>query len=313
MDQPATYHRLFGLRVRADFPLPELPPDPRPGPVDVDVVLADAGDVAAAFSGSLPEPVVATTVLGDGRTYRTERGIDGDYRIAYGDEATFHLGGGRLRCAPRDVDHPRWRRFLLDSAMGSAALVHGYDALHAGAVVGPGGVVAVVTGEGGGKSTLVVELLRRGATLFCDDVLCLSRDDDGAVIAHPGPPLMNLPPSLPDGGDAADVGRTLAVVDGEAWVAVPTWASQPAAVGAVVHLDRADHGAIAVEAIGRSPAPLLAASLLSGVVPERLARRFELLGDLAETVRQFRVTAPLLAPASVVADAVTRAVLGHDS
>jgi len=304
---------MFGLRLRSTFELPELA-TPSPAPVDevdLEVRLADPEEVAAAFSGPSVPPAVRDTVLGDGQRYLTERGAAGDFRIDYGDRARFHLSSGPRRallCAPASVDDSAWRRFLLDSAIGTAALVHGYEALHAGAVVIDGAVVAVTAQQGGGKSTLVARLVLDGHRFFCDDVLCLERSDAGVVIAHPGPALMNLPPTLPDGTTAVDVGRVIADLDGEQWVAVAGAATEPAPVGAVVVLDRGDHERTTVEALDATVAVLLPHSLHSGPTAERMSHRFDLLADLATQARLLAVRVPRRCPPSVVAEAVIAAI-----
>ncbi len=302
-------HEVFGLRVLPRFPLPELRGGRTAdsGAVDLELELTTPAEVAGAFSGPADPPAVRSTVLGDGQAYRTERGIGSDYRITYGDRAEFHLAGpgpGVLRCAPADVDEPSWRRFLLDSALGTAALVHGYEALHAGAVATAHGVVAVVAEQGGGKSTLVAQLLRDGGRLVCDDVLCLDHDAAGRVVARPAPALMNLAPTLPDGTPAAAIGEVLATLDGECWVAVDGAVTEPAPVEAVVLLDRGDHPEPVVELIDSTVAVLLPHSLRSGVSVERLARRFEVLADLAGQARLLRASVPRTCPPALVAEAL---------
>jgi hypothetical protein len=295
-------HHAFGLQFHASFALPELP-TAEAGSIDLEVSLSPPDATAAAFSGALDPPVVRLTILGDGCEYRTERGRAGDYRIVYGERASFHLANGanRLLCSPADVDDPAWRRFLLDSALGTAALVRGFEALHAGAVELPQGVVAVLADQGGGKSTLVAELVSRGGHFFCDDILCLSRSPEGIIVAHPGPPLMNLPPVLPDGTPAEKVGGIVAILDGERWVAIDTAATKPRPVAAIVLLERGDHPALHLERMPSSVAPLLHHSLLSGLQQDRLERRFALLSDLVSATPLLRVLAPSDLASSVVA------------
>src|SRR5437899_11822728 len=97
--------------------------------------------------------------------------------ITYGDLATFHLppGGRLLRCAPAELHAPAWRRFLLDTALGTASLIQGFEAIHAGDWLEPDGVTAVVATTVVGKSTLVGEMMRLGRALCFVYVLALSR------------------------------------------------------------------------------------------------------------------------------------------
>jgi hypothetical protein len=59
--------------------------------------------------------------------------------------AIHHLSADAsvLRCAPVDPNDPGWWRVVLDSVLFTVALLHGYEALHAGAIATPDGVVAI--------------------------------------------------------------------------------------------------------------------------------------------------------------------------
>jgi hypothetical protein len=252
------------------------------------VNLAARGEPETAFSGPADPP---------------ERGSAGDHLITYGDRATFHLSpdGGTLCCAPVDPRHPAWRRFFLDTVLGTASLIHGFESLHAGACLGPQGLIAIVAGTGGGKSTTVAEMVQRGHALFCDDILALSQRD-GCVLGYPGPPLMNLPSRLPDGTLAAHLGRVVANIDGESWTLIDRPVIRAAPVAGVVFLDRRPAADAQVERLPNSPVPLLANSLRSGSSATRLASRFALFAALARQARLLRVAAPPALPPSELAD-----------
>jgi len=151
----------------------------------------------------------------DGAPFVVERGVAGDHRFVHGahpgrhgipsggtpaDEtrAIHHLSpdAGILQCAPADPADPSWWRVVLDSVLFTVALLQGYEALHAGAVATADGVIAITAASGGGKSTLLSELLGRGLALMADDVLVLEpgdfvvkREDSeagrGDSVAHP--------------------------------------------------------------------------------------------------------------------------------
>jgi hypothetical protein len=159
-------------------------------------------------------------------------------------------------------------------------------------------VVAVAAGEGGGKSSLVAALLARGLPLFTDDLLMLA---DG--LAHAGPALMNLPPGARTDG----VGRRLAEVDGEAWVAVDRPPIGPAPVAAVVLLERGRADAVTVERLHANPLTLLPLSLQGGSTPERQRSRFEACAAVADTAVVLRLAAPLTTTPDELADAVLAA------
>ena len=300
----ARVHRAFGLDFACAFHLPGIPAvDVASAALEVD--LAGPAAVKAAWSGPAAKPAVAELVQ-DGLPYRAERGAAGDHRFSYGDRAAFHLSadGRRLLCAPVDADAPEWRRVLLDSVLATASLLRGYEALHAAAVLGPDGAVALMGRTGGGKTTLAAELLRRGYPLFCDDVLALSRDSAGGrILAHPAPPVMNLPAGAP-----APPGQVLAAIGGETWVAVDRAASEPAPVAAVCLIDRRPGARPAVVPGPASPLDLLVHGLRSGNAPDRRQSRFELLSDLAGQTPAYVLEADVRTTAAEMTDLLEGAV-----
>jgi hypothetical protein len=297
----ARVHRAFGLDFACAFHLPGIPALQAASPT-LQIRLAEPAAVQDAWSGPAPSPAVAELVQ-DGLPYRAERGAAGDHRFSYGDRATFHLsaGGNTLLCAPLDAEAPEWRRVLLDSVLATASLLSGYEALHAAAVLGPDGAVALMGRTGGGKTTLAAELLRRGHPLFCDDVLALSRD--GGILAHPAPPVMNLPAGAP-----APPGQALAAIGGETWVAVDRAASEPAPVAAVCLIDRRPGARPAVVPGPASPLDLLVHGLRSGNAPGRRQSRFELLSDLAAQTPAYVLEADTRTTAAEMADLLENAV-----
>jgi hypothetical protein len=197
-----------------------------------------------------------------------------------GAHAIHHLSAdaAELLCGPGAEGEPlRWR-VILDSVLFSAALLRGYEALHAGAVATERGAVAITAGAGAGKSTLLVELLRGGCPLLSDDVLVLEPRREDAPLAHPGPPLMTVP-----AGTSPLPGAMIAPVGEERWVAVP---AHPRAtpLAALVVLSRAPGLATSLHRV-RDPLALLIGSLLRFPrLPERERARFEVAGAIASQV-----------------------------
>ena len=143
----------------------------------------------------------------DGAPFVVERGVEGDHRFVHGaqpDQNGMPLDGTRaihhlsadasvLQCAPTDPAEQSWWRVVLDSVLFTVALLQGYEALHAGALATPDGVIAITAASGGGKSILLTELLGRGLALMADDVLVLDSQGTEPPLAHPAPPLMTIP------------------------------------------------------------------------------------------------------------------------
>jgi hypothetical protein len=308
----AHVYRMFGLTVQSGFPLAGLAELDGDAPGDAErrvrLELTGAGEPERELAGAVERR--ATLSAGDGETIEVLIGAAHGVLLRYGEHASFHVSatGERVLCAAADASASNWRRVLLDTVLGTAALCWGLEGLHAAAVELPEGVVAIAASTGGGKSTLCAELIRQGARLFADDMVFLSRGPDG-IAAHPGPPLMNLPV------DAPPLGAPLARFGDELWVSVPDAARDPAPLRAVVLLDRRrSRLGAAIEPMD-STVELLAMALDSGAPAARRRSRFELLGELARSTLLVRLSAGIEeqpgALATLVGDvaagAVTRA------
>ncbi len=295
----------FGLGLRSELPLAGLVPAHPEEPV-VSIGLATAVEIAGAWTGT---EHTTTGVLPDGCRCVVERARGGELRIAYGDRAVYLLSAdaATILCAPEQLEEPTWQRFLLDAVLLKASEAHGLEALHASAVQGPDGVLAFATQAGGGKSSLASELVRRGHPFFADDALVLRRDD-GAIRAHPAPPLMNFPLDHPEGFAAGDLGTVQAVVGSEAWLAVRHAAAAPCRVTAIHLLVRRPGLRPGLELVPSSPMPLLEHILGDIGSTDRMVSRFELLADLVAETTVYRLLADPATPVSRLAELVEGAL-----
>lgn len=306
----------FGLAVRAPDGV-ALPGARREaGTAEVEVLLADEPAVRAAFSGPCDPPRAALRGV-DGRPVRYERGRDGDLLIAWEGAGVFHVdarGAVVLGWAP-DGPGPAWTRFLLDSVLATTALHRGAEALHAGAVALPGddaGAVAIAAGQGGGKTTLLGALLARGGRLVADDVSVLQPAGDDGVVVPPAPPVLNVAQQRPAGAASPEqLGEVLAELGDELWVHARDVADAPVPLRAVVHLDRRASATLRLLRPPASPIALLGHLMQSGPEPERQARRFALISDIASHVPFVVLEAPLEAtPGDLAAVLLERSATG---
>jgi hypothetical protein len=258
----------------------------------------------------------------DGAPFVVERGREGDHRFVHGalpepngalsveTRAVHHLCADMsvLQCAPRDRTDPSWWRLVLDSVLFTVAQLRGYEAIHAAALATSDGVIAITAGTGGGKSTLLAELLKRGPALMADDVLVLESCRDGSpLLAYPAPPLMTVPTvSIATAGEAHSPTQAICSIEGEDWIAVPVH-PEPLPLKAVVVLDRRPQYRVSASqaSIARIEKPL--AALMSSLLkfprtPERERARFELASAIASTAGVWRLTADLRTPPDVLAD-----------
>jgi hypothetical protein len=310
------------------------------------------GEAGAERTGSLPSLEIRSSISAqaiedswsglqeigwegviDGAPFVVERGVAGDHRFVHGDgtRAVHHLSpdASVLQCAPADPADPSWWRVVLDSVLFTVALLQGYEALHAGAVATPDGVIAITAASGGGKSTLLSELLGRGLALMADDVLVLEARDSahetrdvlearGSVLegrgtnsslslsplTYPAPPLMTVPKtrlSRLGEDNYSDTPEIICSLDDEHWIAVPVY-PEPLRLKSLVLLDRRPGLQLSLEKLEDPLAPLMGSLMNFPRTPERQRARFELASTLASNTTLWRLAADMDTPPDVLAD-----------
>ena len=179
-DGPFDY-QLFGLAVRSDILIPELPVGKANGEADV-----------AIHSGRCE----------DGSRIRIA-GI-ADFNVADGKTIWVSPAPG---VSPRNV-----RLYLLGSAMGLLLHQRGLLPLHANAVDIDGQAIAFMGPSGSGKSTLAAWFHDRGYVVVADDVCVVHFAGEGAPFVHPGLPRLRLWKEALEasGRDAAHFSRSYA-------------------------------------------------------------------------------------------------------
>jgi hypothetical protein len=232
-------------------------------------------------------------------------GPAGDVLFHYRQRALFHLSADLtvLRCAPSSGGM-QWQRVLMDTVLWTISFLRGFELLHSSAVRTPEGVIAFVAESGGGKTTLAAELIRRGGHLVCDDILALD-DPDGALLAYPGPLLMNLPRQL----SADGLGRA-AVLDrfgDEQWVQLDATPQPPQPVAGVV-LIAGSGGEPRCERVAATSLTMLPYLVSFPHLADRARRQFEVAGELAAAAAVLRLTADPAVEAAHLADLVLEAV-----
>lgn len=303
--QPVCRLSAFGLDIEADFPLPGAYALTAPSAErKLTLTLVELQELVPLAS---EERVLRYLHVFDGRPFAMLESRAGDILFQYGGWALFHLSADRslLRCAPAAGTDLAWRRVLLDTVLWTVSLLRGFELLHASAVATPTGIIAFVAISGGGKTSLAAECLRRGAPLFCDDVLALD-DPEGQVVGHPGPPLMNLPLSIM--AESLGGAQVIAHFGDEQWVqiAVPPTDSQPMA--AIVLTHRAQEEQAQCSAIKATNFTLLPHAFRLPHLEQRTRRRFELFAMLALTTPVLRLSADPSVPTKDLVDLVEEQV-----
>lgn len=295
-------HVAYGLDLRCSFALPGMPAAAADELPTVALELVSAVQLREAWSGASGRYSWRGT-LGDGCTLTIDSGDAGDLLFSYQDRARFLLdrSGQVLLCAVLQ-EGLHWQQVLLGRVLPDVALARGYEALHASALASPAGVVALAAPSGMGKTTLALELMRRGWPLFADDVLVLGDDGPGSVVAHPGTPHMNVAIGASDA--CPGLGETLGTLGEERWVAASRSASEAMAPRTICLLERGRNLTLQAQKLPASPLPLAPYMLGLDDDAERERRRFELYADMLGTATLVRIAGGLDATPAQLADLV---------
>ncbi len=297
MNRPA--FQAFGLRLVTDLVLPGRWGTSSPL---ADRVLEIGLDTSVPLA--LADATLEWAAPIDGAWFTLERDPDGTFLFRH--TTGRHLlspDARELRCAPSDERDPAWFRVLLDSVLLCAALLGGQEGLHAGSVIVGDGAVAIVAAAGGGKSTLVSELVGRGHELVSDDITFLEPQAAGPPFALPGAPVMTLAEDRqpPPGSEV------LMELPGERWITAAV-SDSPAPLLAIIQLDRRPGAAVEIRSNADAPRTLLSALLALPRTAERALARLDLASTLATRCRILTLTAASTTPPAELADIVESAL-----
>lgn len=168
----------YGLSIRSELELPELPPGP--GAPDVVIQLGAVTDAPAleATGGTVLRATPEEAWL-----HWRDAGV---VRVRQGHEITVD--------ARPDADPRVLRLCLLGPALALLLHQRGLLVLHASAVLLADGAVAFLAESGGGKSTTAAALHARGGRLVADDVAAVDWSAEGRPVVLPGYPQLKLWP-----------------------------------------------------------------------------------------------------------------------
>lgn len=180
MIEPCHHYALHGLTLRSALPFPELVAAPSDRSVDVDVRL-----------GATPERLENPRVRGV-----CFEAAPHEFLISKPGTARFHVRNGceiSIEIAPA-ADLAEVRRLFLSSPLAALLLMRGLLPVQASAIATPQGAVLLAAGACVGKSTLAMELNRRGFPLLSDDISVIRCAPDAAAMVEPGYPQIKLWP-----------------------------------------------------------------------------------------------------------------------
>ena len=301
----------FGLALDAGYPVPGVTDaegaaqeSQRP-PVRLDLTdEATIGETAGSPEDRISDrPGMSIDANPRGYLFRAS-GCGSHWVSASGDRV--------LSAPPVHAEAWHWQRLLLGQLLPFCAVLRGFEAIHASAVVIDGRALAIVGRSGAGKSTLAMHLLLAGAGFLTDDVVALTAHD-GLVVCEPGPGLTSIRHSAGDLGRlvAAKAGRRLGADHDAVRIAI---LPEPAAVplGAMCFLDR-DSRVARLQVAPLTPVdPRLLLSATFNLVlrsPKRLERQLDVCAHIGRgPVLEARVPSHE-APATVAAEVAAAARL----
>jgi hypothetical protein len=243
-DGGSASYTAYGMRVRSELALPELPK--AYGPVE----LGEAADVNVRF-GSVS---ASEADLSEGGLLWAK---EDEACISFARIGSFLVREGReIVVDPARCEDVRWLRgVLLGPAMAALLYQRGWLTLHASAVDVGGMAVAFVADRGWGKSTTAAAMCARGHRLVADDVTAIETGD-GRPIVTPGYPLLKLMP-----GAAVAVGEdpaTLLEILPDAYKfglrSDRRFSSTPLPLGCIYVLGRENASEPVIEALARQEA-----------------------------------------------------------
>ncbi len=204
---------------------------------------------------------------------------------------TVAVDGTVIGCELGGAEPEQHERFVFAQALPIAAVLQGFEVLHASAVCAPNGAAAFVGVSGTGKTSLASRLVARGADFLTDDVLAVQAASEG-VLAHPGPAFMAIREH--DAEMLAEVGGRL----GRAVGSTDKVHVSPPTQGAMTPLRVIYHIALG-ESFQISPLErsdfnrILALAFVPYLMtPERLMRHLEITQLVSASVAQFKLQTP---------------------
>jgi hypothetical protein len=276
------------------------------------LALTLAGDEAACGWPRGAELVCDQREADGSVSFRIEFDPDAGYLIegpGYG-RHILSGDGRRVVSMPGGRAAEVWQRLLIAQVLPFAALIRGLEVLHASAVVSEHGALVLAGPSRAGKTTLALELCRRGTEFLTDDVLALQSAAQ-RLLGHPGAPLAGVAHAEARRLESigAPIGGPVLAVNARERLLRVRAAAAPAEVAALFFLERrgGEPGTARFEPV--SDPRMLLASTFNTVLrtPARLRSLLELCAQAA-TLRVERIRIGPGTSVEQVAEAIERRI-----
>jgi hypothetical protein len=299
----------FGLDIKCATPVPFLSGANAAATGRTIGLSIHSDEPARAVWPQAAELICDEKLPGGDVNFRIERNLQAGY-LLWGPDYGSHLlaaDAGTLRCFPEGRPQGAWQRFLIAQALPFAALLHGLEVFHASSVGLDGAAIAFLGTSGSGKTSIALELCRRGARFMADDVLALERDE-GRLLAHPGSPVAGVTiAGTPRGArEHPEDLPVIAALERESIVGV-RGASGPMQLASLFFLERRRDGPRAPQFTAVEDALSLLTSTFNFVLatPARLEELLDVCA-IASRLRVERIRTDLETDRSTLADAIER-------
>lgn len=214
--------------------------------------------------------------------------------------------GGLVRCAPKRIAAWRWQAFLIGQLLPAAAVLRGLEVLHASAVIIAGRAVVLTGRSQAGKSSVAINLLRRGTPFLADDIVALEPAGTH-VLAHPGSALASVRRSEVEAIGPQELKRLGPVIGADEHGVRLTIrrSATPARLGVLYAIDRSGEAVETAFEAASDPRLLLGNPFSSFIrTPERLTHQLDVYAEVMRTTPIFRVAVPPTVDAATLAGAV---------
>lgn len=158
----------FGLNIASEIAMPELLPTEFDSP---DVTISN---------GKVPESIDGVNV----QKRRFSQLSETEYILEVRNICRYYAGNGStIIIEPcTTIEEQSIRLFLLGTVIAAILYQRGNIPLHASALLKDGKLTLFTGNSGAGKSTLLASLLKKGYTVFTDDICVINQDPDTNLI-----------------------------------------------------------------------------------------------------------------------------------
>ena len=300
---------VFGLDVRTDVPLSFLEHAPALATGRELTIAGWSGAEDSAWSASAE--VVCDQREPDGTVSFRIEAHPADGYLIWGPAYGRHLlsrDGSHARFPSHGATADARQRLLVAQVLPFAALLRGLEVFHASAVVRDGSAIAFVGPSRAGKTSVALELCRRGASFLADDVLTVEHTET-CLLGHPGTPIAGLDHTEALRLDRAGLtgSRETVAVNARERLVRMSGAAAPAPLRALFFLERHPAGPARPRFEPAADAQLLLASTFNSVLttPQRLRGLLDVCARAAR-LRVERVSSGPDVDAGALAAAIER-------